>query len=89
MLVFFFLNPGIIGGKFLERNRIKKPNQERFGTELSEYYLAKELYVGSRVNFHNHMFILIDADEYAFRYMEKHAGEVSLIMLWLAEEQRL
>ncbi|XP_071799106.1 EF-hand domain-containing family member C2-like [Asterias amurensis] len=69
-------NSGIIGGKFLERNRIKKPNQERFGTELSEYYLAKELYVGSRVNFHNHMFILIDADEYAFRYMEKHAGEM-------------
>lgn len=64
-------NSGIIGGKFLERNRIKKPNQERFGTELSEYYTTGDLYVGSRVAFHSHMFILMDADEYAFRYMEK------------------
>ncbi len=75
----------------MERNRIKKPNQERFGSELSEYYLAKELYVGSRVNFHNHMFILIDADEYAFHYMEKHPGEVSVVIYqdgWLESDDR-
>ncbi|XP_033122586.1 EF-hand domain-containing family member C2-like [Anneissia japonica] len=65
-------NSGIIGGKFLERNRIKKPGQPLFGTQLSEYYTAADLYVGSRVNFHNHFFIMIEADEYAFRYMEKH-----------------
>ena len=74
----FSFQIGIIGGKFLERNRIKKPNQARFGTELSEYYTAGDLYVGSRLNFHSHIFILIDADEYAFRYMEKHNHEVCM-----------
>ncbi|KAJ8030955.1 EF-hand domain-containing family member C2 [Holothuria leucospilota] len=71
-------NSGIGGGKFLERERIKKPDQPRFGTELSEYFTAQDLYVGSRVNFHGHFFILIDADEYAFRYMEKHANEFDM-----------
>ncbi|PIK58530.1 putative EF-hand domain-containing family member C2 [Apostichopus japonicus] len=66
-------NSGIIGGKFLERERIQKPDQPRFGTELSEYFTARDLYVGSRLNFHGHYFILIDADEYAFLYMEKQA----------------
>ncbi|XP_077987330.1 EF-hand domain-containing family member C2-like [Glandiceps talaboti] len=68
-------NSGIIGGKFLERGRVKKPNQPRFSTTLSEYYQASDLYVGSRVDFNCHMFILTDADEYALRYMEKQAGE--------------
>ncbi|XP_071949365.1 EF-hand domain-containing family member C2-like [Antedon mediterranea] len=71
-------NSGIIGGKFLERNRIKKPGQPLFGTHLSEYYTTADLYVGSRVNFHNHFFILIEADEYAFRYMEKHNEDFSV-----------
>lgn len=78
---FFYPHPGIVSGKFLERERIKKPDQPRFGTELSEYFTAKDLYVGSRLDFHGHYFILIDADEYAFLYMEKHAHEVSPLYL--------
>ncbi|XP_063967600.1 EF-hand domain-containing family member C2-like [Lytechinus pictus] len=66
-------NSGIIGGKFLERGRVKKPNQPRFATKHSEYFMASDLYVGSRLNFNSYYFILIDADEYAFRYMEKNA----------------
>eukprot|EP00794_Sanderia_malayensis_P011387 gene11387-12573_t len=58
-------NSGIIGGKFLERRRIKKPDD-------TSYYTAKDLYIGSRVAFSKHAFILIDADEYAIRYMESH-----------------
>ena len=53
---------GIIGGKFLERSRVKKPNQERYSTELSQYYVASDLFVGARVLFNNFKFILIDAD---------------------------
>ncbi|XP_070539329.1 EF-hand domain-containing family member C2-like [Ptychodera flava] len=68
-------NSGIIGGKFLERGRVKKPNQPRFSTTLSEYYMASDLYVGSRVDFNSHIFILTDADEYALRYMEKQSDE--------------
>lgn len=68
----FFL--GIIGGKFLERSRIKKPNQQPYSTDMSQYYLSNDLFVGACVNFNSHIFVLIDADEYAFRYMEQNPG---------------
>lgn len=82
-------NSGIIGGKFLERGRVKKPDQQLYSTKLSEYYNAHDLYVGTRVEFNNHRFVLIDADEYAYNYMEKHCHEfqrsnVGLIMQKLA-----
>ena len=50
---------GIIGGKFLERGRVKKPNQEMFSTKLSEYYSALDLFVGATVEFNNFKFQLI------------------------------
>nr|XP_030138939.3 EF-hand domain-containing family member C2 [Taeniopygia guttata] len=68
-------NSGIAGGKFLERSRIKKPGQELFKSEPSEYYNAQDLFVGARVCFHGHNFLLVDADEYTFNYMEKNANE--------------
>ena len=75
-ILYLLLHAGIKGGKFMERGRIKKPNQPRYSTELSEYYQSHELYVGARVEFNNHLFLLIDADEYAFNYMDRHADEV-------------
>ncbi|NXD79381.1 EFHC2 protein, partial [Halcyon senegalensis] len=71
-------NTGILGGKFLERGRIKKPGQELFKSEPSEYFKAQNLFVGARVCFHGHNFVLVDADEYTFNYMEKHANEFSM-----------
>ncbi|NXS53837.1 EFHC2 protein, partial [Brachypteracias leptosomus] len=68
-------NTGILGGKFLERGRIKKPGQELFKSEPSEYFQAQDLFIGARVCFHGHNFLLVDADEYTFNYMEKHANE--------------
>jgi len=68
-------NSGVIGGKFLERGRVKKPNQEPYSTTLSEYYTSKDLFVGAQVVFNNYRFKLIDADEYALRYMENHPEE--------------
>ena len=67
---------GIIGGKFLERGRIKKPGQEQFSTQLSQYYMARDLFVGALVEFNCFRFVLIDADEYAYRYMESHGNQV-------------
>lgn len=61
-------NSGILGGKFLERGRVKKPDG-------SSYYNAQDLYIGGSVQFCRHPFILIDADEYAINYMESHAEE--------------
>ncbi|NWY52272.1 EFHC2 protein, partial [Chionis minor] len=71
-------NTGILGGKFLERGRIKKPGQELFKSEPSEYFKAQDLFVGARVCFHGHNFLLVDADQYTFNYMEKHANEFSM-----------
>lgn len=72
---------GILGGKFLERDRIKKPGQELFRSEPSEYYKAQNLFVGARVCFHGHNFLLVGADEYTINYMEKHANEVKLALV--------
>jgi hypothetical protein len=36
--------------------------------------------VGAVVNFNKHKFVLIDADEYAFRYMEEHPLEVRSVV---------
>jgi len=89
--VFFFLsddtiavfeppqrNSGVIGGKFLERGRIKKPGQELFKSDMSEYYRAQDIYVGAEVIFHDHTFIIVDADEYAMAYMEHHDQEFAV-----------
>ncbi|KAG8450488.1 hypothetical protein GDO86_002953 [Hymenochirus boettgeri] len=68
-------NSGITGGKFLERSRVKKPGQQLYKSEFSEYFKAEDLFVGARVNFNGFIFILVDADEYVFNYMEKNANE--------------
>ncbi|XP_018102145.1 EF-hand domain-containing family member C2 isoform X2 [Xenopus laevis] len=68
-------NSGMIGGKFLERSRVKKPGQQLFKSELSEYFRPEDLFVGARVNFNGFLFILVDADEYVFNYMERNANE--------------
>lgn len=68
-------NSGVIGGKFLERGRIKKPNQPLLKSEMSEYFCAQDFFVGANVTINDFNFTIVDADEYAFRYMEKHENE--------------
>ena len=36
--------------------------------------------MGSQVEFNHHKFVLSNADEYALRYMEKHAEQVKLLL---------
>ena len=55
---------------------MQKPYQPPYSTELSEYYNSLDLYVGAEVDFNCHKFIVIDADEYAFNYMERHFEKV-------------
>lgn len=55
---------------------MKKPGQELFKVEKSEYFTAQDLYVGATLCINNRNFQLLDADEYTFNYMEKHAEEV-------------
>lgn len=71
-------NSGIIGGKFMERSRIKLPDD-------SGYYSAQDLFIDAHVDFCKHKFIITDADEYAVIYIEKNNKEyvqanISLIL---------
>ncbi|XP_044525159.1 EF-hand domain-containing family member C2 [Gracilinanus agilis] len=68
-------NTGVIGGKFLERGRIKKPGQKVFKSEPSLYFTAQDLYVGARVSFNGYNLILLNGDEYSLSYMEQHPNE--------------
>ena len=70
----FVQSAGIIAGKFLERDRIVKMKISDSAPPL--YYLAEDLSVGCKVVFLQHQFIIIDADEYALSYMEKHKEQV-------------
>lgn len=72
--MFFLINLGIEGGKFLERQKIRKPNQPRYPLEVSDYFSANDFYVGARVIINGFDFYIYDADEYAFRLMEKECS---------------
>ena len=79
---------GIISGKFLERSKVSKPKLNpsdptvHYQAEviilivgLVSCYITvsfQNLYIGADVTFNNFNFIIMDADEYALRYMEKH-----------------
>ncbi|KAL2768831.1 EF-hand domain-containing family member C2 [Daubentonia madagascariensis] len=77
-------NSGITGGKFLKRSRVKRPGQEVFKSELSEYVKAEELYVGATINVNGYLFLLLNADEYTLNYMEKNSHKFPLSNLELA-----
>jgi hypothetical protein len=56
-------NSGIIGGKFLQRMRVKNP-------ETGDYFRPQDLEVGRIVTVNRQRFQLIEATEYAMSYME-------------------
>ncbi|KAJ3303625.1 EF-hand domain-containing protein 1 [Blyttiomyces sp. JEL0837] len=63
-------NAGIIGGKFMERTRVLKPGSTLSSPQGPNYYEAHDLYVGTTIEIFRHKFVLLDADEYVFNYME-------------------
>ena len=56
----------------MERQNVKKPNQPRYPTLISEIYTYKDLHVGAVININNYQFHLYDADEYCYRFMESN-----------------
>ncbi|XP_065771772.1 EF-hand domain-containing family member C2 isoform X3 [Muntiacus reevesi] len=77
-------NSGYTGGMFLKRFRVKKPGQEVFKSEFSEYIKAEELYVGAKVNVNGYLFLLVNADEYTLNYMERNSDKFPLSSIELA-----
>merc|ERR1711937_656044 len=56
-------NSGFMGGKFMERCRVKSPGTDQF-------YKPTDMFVGAVMEFRKHRFVLIEADEYTLNYME-------------------
>lgn len=79
-MFFFFHQYHIIGASFLVRCKIKLPGQDVFVSEEYDYYEAQHLYVGATLDINGFIFILIDADEYALRYMEIHCEKVKIFI---------
>jgi hypothetical protein len=63
----FERNSGFVGGKFLERARIKSDNSQ-------EYYKESDLYVGAELAINQYSFKLIDCDEFTKKYIANRDG---------------
>uniref|UniRef100_A0A8C5MN70 EF-hand domain containing 1 n=1 Tax=Leptobrachium leishanense TaxID=445787 RepID=A0A8C5MN70_9ANUR len=63
-------NSGIIGGKFLEKTRVPKPDSS---IDNPSYYGPADFAIGAVVEVFNHRFVLTDADEYVLNSLEAHA----------------
>jgi len=57
-------NSGIIGGKFLKRQRMKNSRQQ--------YWRAQDFFVGARTSFFSFKFIIEGTDNYTLKYMEEN-----------------
>ncbi|XP_055987186.1 EF-hand domain-containing family member C2 isoform X1 [Sorex fumeus] len=77
-------NSGYAGGLFLKRSRVKRPGQEVFKSEPSEYIQPEEFYIGTKVNVNGYVFHLLNADEYTLTFMEKHPDRFPLSDIKLA-----
>lgn len=53
------------------------PGQEVFTSEPPDYYEPHHFYVGATIILNSFQFILVEADEYALRYMEVHSSQVN------------
>ena len=65
-------NSGVIGGKFLERTRVTKPNRS---PDAPEYYGPQDFYIGAVIEIFNHRFVITGADAFVLSYMEEHANQ--------------
>jgi hypothetical protein len=61
-----------ITGKFLQQGKYKLADGSR-------YFRPDDFYIGGRVEINKFKFVILDADEYALHWMEKH--DVSLTRL--------
>ena len=62
-------NSGIIGGKFLERTRVAKPNS---APDRPIFYGPQDFHIGAVIEIFKHRFVITNADEYVLKYMEDH-----------------
>jgi len=59
----FERNSGFVGGKFLERDRVKNPIN-------NEWYKASDFYVGAKITANKFQFEIIDQDAYTAKFIQ-------------------
>ncbi|KAM9233624.1 EF-hand domain-containing protein 1 [Dugong dugon] len=67
-------NSGIIGGKYLGRTRVVKPNSL---VDNPVYYGPGDFFIGAVIDVFGHRFVILEVDEYVLKYMESNAAEYS------------
>ncbi len=61
----FERNSGFVGGKFLERDRVKNPKN-------NEWYRAADFHIGSSIIVNKFEFEIMDCDEYTHKFMKNN-----------------
>jgi EF-hand domain-containing protein 1 len=62
-------NSGIVGGKFLQRQKVRRPD--------GEYFQPDDFYVGARVVLNAYPFVILNSDAHSLDYMERNPEEFS------------
>eukprot|EP00667_Euglena_gracilis_P002642 EG_transcript_2647 len=79
---------GFLGGKFLLRQRVKKPMEGNATlSKEAPYYTAEDFYVGARLNINSHIIILDQIDEATVNYLEGKPKEVTVELMNAALEK--
>lgn len=65
-------NSGIIGGKFLERTRVAKPDST---PTCPKFYGPQDFYIGAVIQIFKHRFVIKNADEYVLKFMEEYRDQ--------------
>eukprot|EP00794_Sanderia_malayensis_P011887 gene11887-13119_t len=60
-------NSGVLGGKFLERTKVRKPGSS---IDNPEFYTPADFKIGSKIEIFKHKFIITNADRYVLEYLE-------------------
>lgn len=60
-------NSGILGGKFLERTKMRKPGSS---IDKPNFYTPADFKIGAQVEVFKHKFIITNADRYVLEYLE-------------------
>lgn len=61
----FERNSGFIGGKFLERQRVKNPSTE-------EFFKPADFFVGAKITINSYDFEVVEADQFTAKFMDNN-----------------
>ncbi|KAF5287565.1 hypothetical protein FQA39_LY15894 [Lamprigera yunnana] len=68
-------NSGFNTSKFFKKSEVKLPDQPLFSSKPPDCYRSQHMFVGATLNINNFEFVLVDADDYALRYMELNSHQ--------------